>query len=81
MIIFDSIGLHFLNKYIVGRGLSTLTEEELLSKAKKYLKRNYLETTVSMDTIKNNVDNGNGQLMRARGSTLNFSQKPPNLLK
>ena len=39
-----------------------LTEEELLLKAKKYLKRNYLETTASMDTIENNVVNGNGQL-------------------
>ena len=39
-----------------------LTEEELLLNAKKYLKRNYLETTVSMDTIENNVVNGNGQL-------------------
>lgn len=39
-----------------------LTEEELLLKAKKYLKHNYLETTVSMDTIENNVVNENGQL-------------------
>jgi len=39
-----------------------LTEEELLLKARKYLKRNYLETTASMDTVENNVVNGNGQL-------------------
>lgn len=38
------------------------TEEDLLLKAKKYLKRNYLETTVSMDTMENNVINGRGQL-------------------
>ena len=39
-----------------------LTEEELLLKAKKYLRRNYLETTVSMESIENNVVSGNGRL-------------------
>ena len=38
------------------------TEEKNLSEAKKYLKRNYLETTVSMDIVENNVVKGNGQL-------------------
>ena len=38
------------------------TEEEVLSAAKRYLKRKYLETTVSMDVIENTVVNGDGQL-------------------
>lgn len=33
-----------------------------MSAAKRYLKRKYLETTVSMDVIENTVVNGDGQL-------------------
>lgn len=36
-------------------------EEELLSAAKRHLKRRYLETTISMDIIENKVAKGNGQ--------------------
>jgi hypothetical protein len=42
--------------------MTTLTEEELVEAAKRYLKRQYLETTVSMDVLENKVINGVGQL-------------------
>lgn len=40
-----------------------MTEDELLSEAKKYLKRKCFETTVSMEIIENSVINGDGELI------------------
>lgn len=42
--------------------MTSLTEEELVEEAKRYLRRRYLETTVSMDVLENKVVNGTGQL-------------------
>ncbi len=37
-----------------------MTEEDLKDKAIKYLKSHYSEDTVSMDVVKNDVDEGSG---------------------
>ncbi len=37
-----------------------MTEEEMKEKAIQYLKKHYSENTVSMDTVKNGVKDGNG---------------------
>jgi hypothetical protein len=42
--------------------MTSLTEEDLVEAAKRYLKHRFLETTVSMDVLENKVVNGAGQL-------------------